>query len=291
MSNPSNKKTTTIHEVLLALFPGAKKKTLEQKVKHGSVLIGNEKVLNLKQTVNDPAQVRVLSKGGAMARTGDFVFENKQFLIVNKPPGMSTTQNSKDFLHTATTHFAEKSHLSKLYPVHRLDRDTSGLLVFAKNPRAKERIQANWEHVQKYYLAVVEGEVHDETGRIDLWLKEDKNHKMIPAKDGEREAKACSSQYTKIRTHKGRTLLEIKLITGRKNQIRAHLSAIGHPILGDSKYGASVRFGRGLALHAYKLQLPEYITPKIILVTPPSPFGPYLGKWTVAESDFREETP
>jgi 23S rRNA pseudouridine1911/1915/1917 synthase len=136
--------------------------------------------------------------------------------------------------------------------VHRLDRDTSGLIVFARNETVKRKLQEGWKEVEKRYYAVVEGTLVKKEGGIRSMLSETKSLKVYSGRHSDR-AKLSTTKYRVVKAGREYSLLDILLETGRKNQIRVHLSDIGHPVAGDKKYGAKTDPLGRLGLHSYRL--------------------------------------
>lgn len=183
------------------------------------------------------------------------LYEDKDLLVVDKPTGLLTVATPTE--KTRTAHFVLTDYIRKgcgrsqkrLFVVHRLDRDTSGTLIFAKSEEAKFRLQEQWKQTEKKYLAVVHGKLEKTSGTITSYLAEDDNYNVYSTSDSTK-GRLSHTAYTVLKETKGLSLLEVVLLTGRKNQIRVHLAGIGHPIVGDTKYGkADDSFAR-LALHA-----------------------------------------
>jgi tRNA pseudouridine32 synthase/23S rRNA pseudouridine746 synthase/23S rRNA pseudouridine1911/1915/1917 synthase len=135
--------------------------------------------------------------------------------------------------------------------VHRLDRETSGVLIFAKSMPIREQFAAQWKNVEKKYLALVHGNLTEKSGIIESYLAEGDDYKVVSVQNP-REGKLARTQYKVIKESNNYSLLEIKLLTGKRNQIRVHLSEKGHPIVGDKKYKTNAK-GR-LALHALSIR-------------------------------------
>jgi tRNA pseudouridine32 synthase/23S rRNA pseudouridine746 synthase/23S rRNA pseudouridine1911/1915/1917 synthase len=133
--------------------------------------------------------------------------------------------------------------------VHRLDRETSGVVIFAKNVEAKFRLQDQWQDTEKKYLAVVHGQCAKTSGTVTTYLAENKAHIVYSTSD-RRKGKLSSTGYKVLKQTKDFALLELDLLTGRKHQIRVHLAGIGHAVVGDRKYGNGDRDHTRLALHA-----------------------------------------
>lgn len=144
---------------------------------------------------------------------------------------------------------------NKLFIVHRLDQQTSGLMMFAKTAKAKETMQHNWNNMvlERKYIAVVEGRIEENDGVIKSYLAENSRHEVYSTKNPE-EGQLAVTHWKKVKQGKGNTMLEVSLDTGRKNQIRVHLKELGHPIVGDRKYGAGTSPIHRLALHAATLR-------------------------------------
>jgi tRNA pseudouridine32 synthase/23S rRNA pseudouridine746 synthase/23S rRNA pseudouridine1911/1915/1917 synthase len=181
--------------------------------------------------------------------------EDRDILVVHKPAGLLTIATERDKSHTAyfiLTNYVRKGCArcrNRVFIVHRLDRETSGVLLFAKNEEAKFRLQGAWSETEKTYLAVVHGQCRNREETITTYLAENKAHVMYSTSDPAK-GKLSSTAYKVLKQTKEFALLEVSLLTGRKNQIRVHLAGIGHPIVGDRKYGSAKQSYAGLALHA-----------------------------------------
>ncbi len=204
-----------------------------------------------------------------------FLYEDRDILVVEKVSGLLTVSSEKVRENTAfflLNHYVRKGNLKgpqRVFVVHRLDRDTSGVLVFAKNEKSKRFLQDQWHEFEKRYYAVVEGEPPEKEGVVTSYLAENSIHKVYSTTD-KKKGKLSKTAYRVVKQGQGNSLLEIELLTGRKNQIRVHLSDLGCPVLGDKKYRSEnlarfssvpVNSGRGkrsrprLALHSASLTL------------------------------------
>ena len=194
------------------------------------------------------------------------IHEDKALLVIDKPAGLLSiaTEHERGLGASANTayrlmnDYVKAKHKSnKIWIVHRLDRDTSGVMLFAKSEQAKLKLQENWEEaaVAREYVAVVSGAVNPPQGQIKSWLKENKAIKVYSS-GREGDGKLAITDYRTLAKSRRFTLLAVELQTGRKNQIRVHLSERGHPVLGDKKYGESKSNPLGrLALHASALSV------------------------------------
>lgn len=188
----------------------------------------------------------------------DIVFEDSDLIVINKPSGLLTVATDTEKRKTAYSMLSEHVKLedpdNKIFVVHRLDRETSGLLLFAKNSTVKQQIQETWETMvnQRTYVGVVEGVVEKDEGTIVSWLAETTAFRVYSQKNAQ-VGKRAVTHYRKIGGNSRYSLLQINLDTGRKHQIRVHMQDIGHPIVGDKKYGSSSNPIRRMALHAQVL--------------------------------------
>ncbi|MFH2009230.1 MAG: RluA family pseudouridine synthase [bacterium] len=186
--------------------------------------------------------------------------EDRDLLVVDKASGLLTVSTDKVRENTAyylLTNYVRKGNQksrNRVYIVHRLDRDTSGVVVFAKTPQAKRFLQEEWPRFHKRYHAVVRGRLPQKQGVIRSYLAESSAHKMYSVEDPA-AGKLAETGYRVLRESPTYSLLEIELLTGRKNQIRAQLSEAGCPVAGDKKYGATQKGIKRLALHASSLSL------------------------------------
>jgi 23S rRNA pseudouridine1911/1915/1917 synthase len=203
------------------------------------------------------------------------IYEDRYFIAVDKPVKLltvSTGRSTDETLYRLINNYFRVIHRREhVFIVHRLDRDTSGIIVFAKSERDKNNLQDSWQTLveKKVYTAVVEGRLTEKTREIRSFLAENKAFKVYST-DDESIGKEAITHVECIKSGRKYSLLKILIETGRKNQIRVHLSDIGHPVVGDKKYGSSVNPLRRLCLHATELSFIHPVTKqKIALVSPP----------------------
>ncbi len=203
------------------------------------------------------------------------LYEDQDLIVIDKPAGISTSnidgsKNVQDIL----SEFLKEQSKGKIrsYVVHRLDKEVSGIVLFAKSKEIMDAVKDKWEETEKHYYALVEGSPEQPEGTIKSWLIEDNQQKVHSTRERP-DAKLAVTNYKLIRKVNEYTLLDIQTLTGRKNQIRVQLSDIGCPIVGDRKYGASAEFIRRVRLHAYSLSFPHPVTGKDINVESPMPGG------------------
>jgi len=197
------------------------------------------------------------SSQGTMRFSKDvsILYEDSDILAVVKPSGlltMGTEREKSRTLYAILTDYVRKGYSKspkRIFIVHRLDRDTSGILIFAKSMEAKMRLQGQWEETEKKYIAVVHGRCKKTEGTITTYLTENKACAVFSTTDATK-GKLSHTAYKVLKDTKDFSLLEVNLLTGRKHQIRVHLAEIGHPVVGDKKYGKEKETYKHLALHA-----------------------------------------
>lgn len=188
------------------------------------------------------------------------LYEDRDILVVDKVNGLLTVSNEKIRENTAyyllNTYVRKGNQKSRnqVFIVHRLDRDTSGIIVFAKNENAKRYLQEKWQGFEKKYYAVIHGTLPMKEGVLTSYLAENRAHKMYSVDDPQK-GKLAKTGYKVLRESKKYSLLEIILLTGRKNQIRVHFAEKGCPVAGDKKYGEKIKGIKRLTLHATSITI------------------------------------
>ncbi|CCK78386.1 RluA family pseudouridine synthase [Desulfobacula toluolica] len=185
------------------------------------------------------------------------LYEDQDIIVIDKSSGLLSVKakyEKEKTAHQLLINYVRKGNPRakvNLFVVHRLDRETSGVLVFAKSFKIREKFANQWDNVEKKYLAIVHGNLAKKNGIIESYLAEGDDYMMRSVENPE-EGKFAKTKYKVKNESKNYSILEIDLLTGKKNQIRVHLSELGHPIVGDLKYGENER-GR-LALHAFSIK-------------------------------------
>ncbi len=188
------------------------------------------------------------------------IYEDHDILVVDKANGLLTVSTEKVKEKTAyflLTNYVKKGVLKskkRIFIVHRLDKDTSGVLIFAKNDHAKRYLQEEWAKFSKKYHAVVLGTPPEKEGVITSYLAENSIHKMYSVDDPQK-GKLAKTGYKILKESKKYSLLEVDLLTGRKNQIRVHFAEMGCPVAGDKRYGKKEKGVKRLALHALSITI------------------------------------
>jgi len=256
-----------------------KRATLEARLKAGCVRVNGRTVTKPNALVAAGDVVEVVAEGeGESEAAGPprapagiaILYADEQLVAIDKPAGLLSVSTERETERTALVlvraALAGTRRELPLWPVHRLDRETSGVLLFARTQAAREALQARWSEATKLYLAVVEGAPEPPEGVIEQPLFEDEN--LFVRVGARPQAKAARTRYATRRTASGRALLEVELDTGRKHQIRAHLAWLGHPVVGDERYG---RGGERLGLHALSLALAHPVDGRALCFEAPPP--------------------
>ncbi|MBS3681032.1 RluA family pseudouridine synthase [Ornithinibacillus massiliensis] len=197
------------------------------------------------------------------------LFEDNSIIVIEKDAGLlsiaTETEKKNTALHQLMDYVKRRDPRNRVFVVHRLDKETSGVMMFAKSEKVKRKLQDNWKELvqERTYVALVEGELKKPEGTVKSWLKESKTHKMYSVQD--KDGQFAITHFRKIQSNKQFSLVEVNLETGRKNQIRVHLSDIGYPIVGDKKYGAKTNEIGRLGLHAKILSFHHPVTGQLML--------------------------
>jgi len=266
----------TLADRLRALFPEASGRSLKQWLGAGRVRVDGAVVRDGRRAVAPGAAV-ALGRPAGRPLPADLrvVHEDADLLVFDKPAGLLTIATERERDRTAYRllwdYLAGQTPPRRPFIVHRLDRDTSGLVVLAKSPAVKRRLQAQFEArtVERVYVALVEGRVRDDAGTLTTRLVEDRSLRVRPARRGAAAAREAITHYRVLERRADATLLEIALGTGRRRQIRVQLAALGHPIVGDADHG-SRRLGR-LRLHAARLTFVHPATGRHLSLDSPPP--------------------
>ncbi len=195
------------------------------------------------------------------------LFEDEHLIVIDKEAGLLSIAGNNKEEETAYRHLSnyvkEENEKERIFIIHRLDKDTSGVMMYGKSQEIQESFQRNWKELvsDRTYIVVVEGAVENEEGDITSYLTENKTYMMFSSFTDNGGQKA-TLHYRKLKGNREFTMLEVSLETGRKNQIRVQMQAIGHPVAGDKKYGAKTNYIKRLALHAKTLNFTHPVTQK-----------------------------
>lgn len=259
-------------EHLSASMPDRKRTFIKQLLSHNQVAVNGrpESQFDLELQPTDSVKVNFTHEFKVFNnRRLKIVYEDYDIIVVEKGYGLLSMGNDKKPDNTAYSILRDyvkwTNPLNKIFIVHRLDRDTSGLMMFAKSMEAKEKMQHNWNNMvlNRVYVAVVEGEPAEKEGTVKSYLVENSRYEVYST-DDPKKGQLAVTRYRTIQTNGKYSLLELELDTGRKNQIRVHMHDLGHPISGDTKYGAEKSPLHRLALHAKTLRFIHPITRQIM---------------------------
>ncbi len=276
--NPNSIKEFKVHNdcellpFLLEKYPSLSRNAVKSLLSNHQVAVDGAPVsqFNLKLSKEDTVIVSKNRIAKKERKNLPIIFENKELIVINKPSGLLSIASDNEKGRTAyrmvSDYLQQKDKHSRIYVVHRLDEDTSGVLVFAKNPQIKDALQKNWNEIVKSrrYYAVVEGVLEKKEDCLVNYLKENSLNLMYVTND-KKHGKKCITNYKVIRSNKLYSLLDINIESGRKNQIRVQLGNINHYVIGDDKYGEPTNPINRLALHAYELSFVHPLTNKLMV--------------------------
>ncbi|WP_256758783.1 RluA family pseudouridine synthase [Cohnella sp. WQ 127256] len=272
---PKQFKVTEKSELLLFLLDKLSpqgRNSIKSLLAHGQVAVDDrvEKLYNHPLKAGQVVTVRKDRTTIAPPLAGiKILYEDDALIVINKDAGLLSIATDKETELTAyrqlTAHVRITNPNNRIFVLHRLDRDTSGVMMFAKSENIQQKMQDNWKDVvkERTYVALVEGLVKKTQGTITSWLKETSTLKMYSSLTPNDGLHAVT-HYKVLRANRNYSLVEIQLETGRKNQIRVHMQDIGHPIASDKKYGSKTKPFSRLGLHARVLAFEHPITGKVM---------------------------
>lgn len=279
-------------DALKRAFPDWKTTTLKQRLKNGLVTVNDAPVASGAAMVHPGDSMEILAKPVSPAswfpaKLGappiEVIHADDSILAVDKPSGLLSVASERERNITAVRLMRDwlEGQEGEIHAAHRLDRDASGVLLFARSLPLKRKLAANWHRFRKTYLAVVDGVPPEKEGTIDKPLWEDKG--LFVRVADHRGGESAVTHYRLIRTNGKRSILEVDIETGRKHQIRVHLASLGCPIVGDVRYGVSK--ASRLALHAHRLRLFHPVDGREAAITAKTP--PLFSRWLRHKVDSR----
>lgn len=252
-------------EILSLLHPEAKRNSLRRMIDHGRVTVDGSKASRAKQEVSAGSAVETLSRTeveGPSKKGGipepDVLYDDKHLMVVNKPAGLlsvATPRGEPDTMFDRALRWVSKTQAKRVHLVHRLDRETSGCLVLSKSPEVRDLLQSQFKDrtVERIYHAVVSGSPPSSSGISTSRVKETKDKRVRLVQKGERGGKEAITHWEVEERGPIHTLVRIKIDTGRRAQIRLHMSELGCPVSGDTRYGRGKASVNRLCLHATSL--------------------------------------
>jgi 23S rRNA pseudouridine1911/1915/1917 synthase len=275
---PKQFKVTEASELLLFLLDKLSnqgRNSVKSLLAHGQVSVDDrvEKIYNHPLKPGQTVTVRKDRTTIAPVMVGlRILHEDDDLIVIHKDAGLLSIATPQETELTAyrqlTAHVRLTNENNRIFVLHRLDRDTSGVMMFAKSEKIQQAMQDNWKDVvkERMYVALVEGMVKKTQGTISSWLKESSTLKMYSSPHPVPDAQHAITHYKVMQSNRNYSLLEVHLETGRKNQIRVHMQDLGHPIAGDKKYGSKTKPFSRLGLHARVLSFEHPTTGQLIRI-------------------------
>lgn len=230
------------------------KKNVKNLLKYKLVMV-NENIISQFDFPLKKEDIVIVNKKEDNKHNLEIIYEDKELIVINKPSGLLSISGGNEKENTAyhlvSEYLKSKNKKAKVFVVHRLDKDTSGVLMFAKNEEIKNKLQNNWNKIvyKRGYLAIVEGKLNKKRGTIKNYLDESKTQMVYITNN--KKGKLAITNYQVLKETRYNSLVEIFLDTGRKNQIRVHMQSLGHSIVGDKKYGATTNPIKRMGLHSH----------------------------------------
>lgn len=271
------KRNCELLEFLLETFKGQSRNSVKSLLGSHRVTIDGAPVTQFNFKLF-PGDTIIISQSPIRKKTRSnlpIIYEDEEIIVINKPSGLLSIASDKEKGSTAyrmlSDYVQQKDKHNRVFVVHRLDEDTSGVLMVAKNPNIQKALQDNWNDIvsKRGYYAIVEGQMPQKSGTIKSYLKKNAQNMMYSSKD--KNGQFSVTHYSVMKESDEYSLLDVNIDTGRKNQIRVHLGDLGHHVIGDDKYGEPSNPIKRLGLHSYCLELKHPITGKKMKFTAPMP--------------------
>ena len=257
-------KNDTLYNYLRNNIEGKSKNNIKTLLKRELISVNDKTVIKYDYKVNIGDTIIISNGYSYKEDTLKIIYEDDNIVVVDKPTKILTIGNKKEKENTLYRKVSDylKKEKKKVFIIHRLDYDTSGVIIFAKNQKVQKLYQDNWNNLAKKreYIAVVEG-ITPPTGHIESYLKQSKTLEVYSSKN--KDGLFSITDYETIKHNKKYSMVKILISTGRRNQIRCHMSDIKHPIIGDSRYNAKTNPIGRLALHAHILVIEDPLTHKL----------------------------
>ncbi|MCD2137104.1 RluA family pseudouridine synthase [Salinicoccus halitifaciens] len=263
--------STELLEYLFEKMPARSRKAVKGILGRGQVSVNGRATSQFNDMLEPGDRVEIETRTGkhdAKIRGLKILHEDRDIIVIDKEAGLLSIASEKEKQMTAFRQLSD--YLQTIHPknrifiVHRLDRDTSGVMVFAKNKQVQQKMQNDWGSIvsERTYIALVEGKV-EQDGTVTSWLSENKALIMRSSQNPEKGKKAIT-HYKVLKSNDNFSLLQVNLETGRKNQVRVHMQDIGHPIVRDKKYGAQTNPIKRMGLHAQALEFKHPATDEYV---------------------------
>lgn len=261
-----NKKEDTLLNSIYNFKKDLSKKTIKNYIKNNMIKVNNKIISNSSTIIKENATVEISYNKQNTNFNLDILYEDEYLIAINKPNGLLSISNNTEknitAYRTVSDYVKEKEH-KFIFVVHRLDEETSGILLFSKNQKIRDKMQENWNTITKKrgYIALIDGLINKK-GTFKSYLKEDHNQFVHSTKS--QDGKLAITNYELLKTYNNISLVQVFIETGRRNQIRVHFKENKTPIIGDKKYGSKNNIIKRLCLHANILEFIHPVTKKII---------------------------
>ncbi len=274
------KENTTLMEFLLTHLNGMSRNNIKSLLSRKQVAVNGAAISQFDYEIVKGDELLIGKKSFRVPQEKrkvlDIIYEDKEFIVINKPSGLLSIASDNEKGLTAyrllMDYYRREDKHNRIYVVHRIDKDTSGVLMVAKNEEIRDKLQNSWNDIvtKRGYYALVEGKVEEDNKTIKSWLRQSSTNLMYSSRkpgDGQESI----THYKTIIKNDNYSLLDVNIDTGRKNQIRVHMKEMGHPVVGDEKYESSKNPIKRLGLHAYELNFIHPVNKKTYKFVAPMP--------------------
>lgn len=262
----------TLLEAIALLFPDSSKTKLRTWIKVGRVSVDGAVFSHPNAEIMQGQTVELLEEKKRLGGGVELIYDDKDFVVVNKPSGLLSVATETETIKTVHNILKRYYHGKQVYVIHRLDKEASGVMLFALNEKAFHKLKEIFakHDLQRIYLAIVEGRFQEDEGTWISYLREDEGYKMHSSQNPSSGDKSIT-HFQLIQTGKDYSALQLTLETGKKNQIRVHCQVAGHSIAGDKKYGAKTSPLKRVCLHSHYLAIAHPRTGKAMQFESPVP--------------------
>lgn len=270
------KEKNTLMEFLLLTLTGQSRNNIKSLLSRKQVLVNDVPIsqFDFALYAKDLVKVTPFTNRRVVVIKGDklsVIHEDDELIVINKQSGLISIASDKESVRTAyrlvNEHVQRNDPRARVFVVHRLDEDTSGVLMFAKSLALRDALQDDWNNIvtKRGYYAIVEGNLEDKEGVVKSYLHKTKTNMMFSGHKGrDGEGQYAETEYKVVKNNDNYSLIDVNLKTGRKNQIRVHMNDLGHPVVGDKKYGIKNADATRLMLHAYEINFIHPFTKKLV---------------------------
>jgi len=270
------KEKNTLMEFLLLTLTGQSRNNIKSLLSRKQVLVNDVPIsqFDFALYAKDLVKVTPFTNRRVVVIKGDklsVIHEDDELIVINKQSGLISIASDKESVRTAyrlvNEHVQRNDPRARVFVVHRLDEDTSGVLMFAKSLDLRDALQDDWNNIvtKRGYYAIVEGNLEDKEGVVKSYLHKTKTNMMFSGHKGrDGEGQYAETEYKVVKNNDNYSLIDVNLKTGRKNQIRVHMNDLGHPVVGDKKYGIKNADATRLMLHAYEINFIHPFTKKLV---------------------------